>query len=224
MDMVTELVVEAVKIKGGQKMYVAEYVTPNKMLYDGLTWLGKGLRWLMECKSNNMTRAVQPHDIRKLWKLWEAHKKDFDLGQKHSDSPTPVYEFRRSILLPHPKEMRRYKNIKIQRVASEIHFYCHVAMTRDSSDGTHIYDLSDYEEIQAAQLVCEEFMLLHVGTGQPIEGQPGKWSIGLDIPPLTEVGTEVPPADLDTLTFEEPSSTAPDSVLPDAPDTDRVTI
>lgn len=219
MNMVTELIVEEVKIKGGMKILTASYSTPNKVLFNGLFFLGKALRWLMECKSNNMTRAIQPRDIRNLWLLWNAHKQDFDLAQKSSDSPSPVLEFNHKILLPHPKEMRRYKNIKIQRVASEIHSYCHVCMSRDSADGTHIYEMVDYDDILEAQKVCEDVMLLFVGTGEQVK--PGEWSTGLEMPALVELGQEIPSGDLDVLTFAEPSSDSPSSHLPDAPDRDR---
>lgn len=217
--MVTELVVEEIKIKGGQKIRTAAYATPNKTLFNGLFWLGKGLRWLMECKSNNMTRAIQPRDVRALWKLWEAHKADFELAQKSSDAPTSILEFNHKILLPHPSEMRRYKNIKIARIAGEIHQYCHTCMSRDSASGTHIYNMVDYGEIVEAQVVCEGFMKLHIGTGLPIEGKEGEWDTGIEMPSLAELGQEIPSGDLDELSFAEPSIIAPESGLPDAPDT-----
>lgn len=220
MDMVTELVVEEIKIQGGQKIRTAAYKTPNKVLYSSMYFLGKALRWLLECKSNNMTRAVQPRDIRALWQLWNAHKADLALSQKFSDAPTSVLEFNHLILFPHPAEMQRYKNIKIQRVANEIHNYAHVCMTRDSADGTHIYHMADFQEILEAQVVCEELMKLHIGSGEPIPGKPGEWDTGIPIPALTELGNEEPTGDLDIMMFAEPSKASPGSHLPDAPDVD----
>lgn len=221
MDMVTELVVKEVKIKGGARIAVAAYATPNKVLFDSMFWLGKLLRWLMECKSNNMTRAIQPRDIRQLWQLWEAHKVDLDMSQKFSDSPGPVHEFNFQVLLPHPDEMRRYKNLKIQRAANEIHAYIHTAMTRDSASGHAIYEMIDYEEIKELQTNVEEILKVFVGTGKPT-GKPGEWDTGVPIPALVELGQEIPKGDLSMMSFAEPSSEAPSHHLPDAPDTDRV--
>lgn len=220
MNNITELVVEEVKIKGGSKIRVAAYKTPNKTLFNGMFFIGKLLRWLMECKSNNMTRGIQPSDIRKLWLLWDAHKLDFQTAQKNSDAPTGVLEFQRVILLPHPSEMRRYKNLKIQRVASELHDYAHACMSVDSADGVQIVDLADYKDITSAQKVCEEVMNLFVGTGKPIKDKLGAWNTGIEIPALVELGQEIPDGDLDQLAFAEPSITAPASGLPDAPDTE----
>lgn len=222
MDMITELVVEEVKIKGGTKIRTAAYKTPNKTLYNGLFFIGKGLRWMMECKSNNMTRGIQPSDVRKLWQLWEAHKADLKLAQKNSDAPTGLLEFNRVILLPHPSEMRRYKNLKIQRIASEWHDYSHASMSVDSADGTQIVTMADYEDIQASQEVCEDVMKLFIGDGQAVDGEAGKWNTGMELPSIAELGMEVPDGDLDELSFAEPSITAPESGLPDAPDVDRV--
>lgn len=220
MNQITELVVEKIEIKGGTKIKVATYATPNKTLYNGLFYIGKALRWLMECKSNNMTRGIQPRDVRDLWKLWNAHKSDFELMQQHSDSPFPAHEFNRMITLPHPHEMMRYKNLKIQRIASELHDYAHVCMSVDSAEGTEIVEMSDYQDIQEAQRVCEEVMKMFIGTGESLGS--GKWDTGMDLPALTALGEEVPSGDLDFLTYAEPSKTSPDSGLPDAPDIDDV--
>lgn len=218
MDHITELIVEEVKIKGGTKIKVAPYKTPNKTLFNGLFFIGKGLRWLMECKSNNMTRTVQPTDVRHLWLLWEAHKQDFAIAQKNSDSPTGVIEMYRTVLLPHPAEMRRYKNLKIQRVATEWHDYAHACMSRDSASGVQIYSMVDYSEIVEAQKVVEEVMTLFIGSGKKLAD--GQWDIGIDLPPLAELGQEIPDGDLDSLSFAEPSLTDPESGLPDTPDVD----
>lgn len=220
MDMVTELIVEEIKIQGGRKIRTAAYKTPNETLHDSMFIVGKLLRWLMKSKSNNMTRSIQPRDVRELWQMWEAHKKILDLAQKFSDSPSPVHEFNRVILLPHPSELQRFKNIKLQGVGNALHGYVHTCMTRDSADGTYIYEMIDYEEVLEAQRHCEQKMLLFVGTGQPLKDQPGHWDTGLPMPSLAELGTEIPSGDLDMLSFAEPSIDAPGSHLPDAPDLD----
>lgn len=218
MDQITELIVTDVQIKGGTKIKVAAYETPNKALFNGMFIIGKVLRWLMETRSNNMTRAIQPADIRALWKLWNAHKLDLDLAQKNSDAPVSVIEMYRTILLPHPTEMRRYKNLKIQRIAMEIHDYAFACMSRDTASGTNIVDMTDYAEIVEAQKVVEQVMVLFVGTGD--KKADGQWDTGIDLPAITELGKEIPDGDLDALSFGEPSKTDVQAGLPDAPDID----
>lgn len=210
---------EEVKIRGGKKIKCAAYKTPNRSLHAGLFYIGKGLRWLMECRSNNMTSGTQPRDIRKFWQLWNVHKEDFEKSQKYSDSPAPVMEFARVILLPHPSEMRRYKNMKIQRAASELHEYAHVCMSTDSSEGTDIVRIADYNDIKEAQAEVEEKLKWLLGTGQK-KGKGGGYDTGVEMPALLELGTEVPDGDIDELSFVEPSFEAPVSGLPDAEDTD----
>lgn len=219
MNHITELVVEEVKIEGGQQIRTAAYRTPNNTLFNGLTWLSKGLLFMMECKSNNMSKSMQPRDVTDLWKLWNAHKADFALAQKFSNHPMPIIEFKHTILMPNPVEMRRYRNMKVQRVASQWFSYCHVCMSRDSSLGTYIVEMADYDEIVQAQEATEAVMTMFFGTGLPIEGEVGKWDTGIELPALSELGHIVPDNDMDALVFAEPSIGAPASGLPDAKDT-----
>lgn len=215
---VTELVVKEVKIKGGAKIMVAAYMTPNQVLFHGLNYIGKLMRWLYEIDSNNTTAALKPRDVRKLWGVWDFHKKDLDLGHKFRDRPGVILEITTAILLPHPDELRRYKNMKIQRVAHALHEYAHVCMSRDSADGHEIYNMADYDDIVEAQKVTEEFIKFAVGTGQP-DGK-GGFDTGEPLPPLVELGREIPSGDLDLVRFNERSKEAADSGLPDAPDRD----
>lgn len=216
MDHITELIVEEVQIKGGRQIKTAAYKTPNRALFHSLFYIGKALRWLMEVRSNNMSAGMQPRDIRKFWQLWHVHKKDLEISQKFSDAPAPVLEFSRVILLPHPSEMRRYKNMKIQRVASELHEYAHVCMSIDSAEGTDIVRMADYADILEAQSEVEEKLLWLMGTGNKTKD--GEWDTGIEMPALLELGTEIPDGDLDELSFAEASFSAAASGLPDAKD------
>ena len=74
MNHVTELVVKEIKIKGGAKIVVGKYMTPNQVLFHGINYVGKLMRWLYEIDSNNTTAALKPRDIRKLWGVWDFHK------------------------------------------------------------------------------------------------------------------------------------------------------
>lgn len=213
---VTELVVKEVKIKGGNQILTAAYMTPNNVLFHGLNYLGKLMRWLYEIDTNNTTAALKPRDIRRMWDVWNFHKLDMELGHKNFDAPGTVMEMTRAVLLPHPEELRRYKNMKIQRVASAIHQHCHVCMSVDSADGHEIYQLSDYKDIVESQNITEEVFKFVVGTGQP-DGN-GGYDTGAALPALVELGREEPSGDLDLIRFNERSSGATDSGLPDAPD------
>ena len=207
------------RIKGGRKIKCAAYKTPNRALFHALFYIGKSLRWMMEIRSNNMQAGIQPRDVRKFWQLWEVHKQDLAISQKYSDSPAPVMEFARVILLPHPSEMRRYKNMKIQRLASELHEYAHVCMSIDSAEGNDIVRMVDYDDIVEAQAEVEEKLKWLIGDGS--KGGDGEWNTGVEMPALVELGTEIPDGDLDELSFAEPSFAAPESGLKDAPDTDE---
>lgn len=218
MNHVTELVVKEVAVKGGAKITVAKYMTPNNVLFHGLNYVGKLMRWLYEIDSNNTTAALKPRDIRKFWGVWNFHKKDLELGHKHFDGPGVIIEMTQAILLPHPEELRRYKNMKIQRVASALHQYAHVCMSRDSADGHEIYNMADYDDIVEAQNITEEMLKFVIGTGE--KRSDGSFDTGNPLPPLVELGREEPSGDLDLVLFNERSSENTDSGLPDAPDRD----
>lgn len=217
MNHVTELIVEEVKIEGGAQIIVQKLYTPNKTLFNGLFFLGKLLRWMMECKSNDMTRGLKPRDVRAIWALWVAHKADFKSAQANSDAPEPVHNINRLITLPHPKEMMRYKNLKISRVAQEIHDYCHTCMGVDSSHANQIVTMADYQDIVEAQRIAEDVMTMFMGTGQRKED--GSYDTGMDLPAMSALGREVPDGDLDFMIYGEPSKIDPRAGLPDAPDT-----
>lgn len=220
--MITELIVEEVKTKGSERIKVEQYPTTNQALQSTQSMIGKILRWLMVCQSNNMVRGVQARNVVEFWELWNAHKEDFKNSMKLGNSPAPTHEMYLYILLPSRSEMRRYKNIKVQRVAHALYYYAHVCMSRDSADGTQIWDMADYKDILDAQKAVEATVTLWIGNGQPLLDTdnvviPGQFNVGIKLPPMSELGQEVPTGDGNSLYFAEPSLTAPDTGIIDAP-------